>query len=172
MNTQHDRLDDAIDAVAMRMTSVTADDAFATRILAALPDRSPWTLRWLMPRLAVTAALVAAASLIVLRMFDERSTDVLRAGVINSAAVEMAAAIPEHRTFVEPSQIVRRTTVEPPENDRRTVVDFDRSLEAIEAPAALSLATLAPNALPEDAPLTLAPLAIADLPTAESISPR
>ena len=65
---------------------------------------------------------------------------------------------------------------ERPSNDRRTIVDvpdFDRSLEAIDALGALSLASVAPSVLPEDAPLTLPPLAIEELPlTAETISPR
>jgi len=44
---------------------------------------------------------------------------------------------------------------------------------ALGAVAALTFDSLAPNALAEDAPLTLAPLAIADLPLmAETISPR
>jgi hypothetical protein len=87
----------------------------------------------------------------------------------------MAAAIPEYRTNIELAQIVRRTTGERSENDRRTidVPDHERSLPSIAVVAALQLGSLAPVNLPEDAPLTLVPLAIADLPlTAESISPR
>ena len=169
---KHDHLDDAIDAVAARLTKVSDDDGLSARILAALPDRAP--IYWWAPRLAITSVLAIGALLVVLRPFSERSTDVLRTGVISSAAVELAAAVPEHRTTVEAALIVRRTIVEPPQNDRGTdVVDFDRSLPAIVAMNTLQLDSLTPSALPEDAPLTLAPLAIADLPlTAESISPR
>jgi len=169
-----DRLDDAIDAVAMRMTSVEETDAFATRILASLPDRSPWILQSWIPRLAITAALGIAATFVVLRTFDAGSTDVLRS-TDNRSTMVLAAAVPEHRTLVEPPQIVRRTIVERSQNDRRTidVPDHERSLPSIAAVAGLNIDSLAPSALPEDAPLTLAPLAIADLPlTAESISPR
>ena len=180
-----DHLDRAIDAVAARLTRVEQDDAFAQRIVNALPERSP--THWWAPRLAFTAALAIGVSLVVLRMFDEvstgvlrtfdeGSTGVLRAAVVSSPAIQLAAAAPEHRTNVEPALITRRTIVEPPQNDRRTIVDvpdFDRSLEAIDALGALSLASVAPSVLPEDAPLTLPPLAIEELPlTAETISPR
>jgi hypothetical protein len=170
---KHDYLDDTIDAVAARMTRVEENDALATRILAALPERSPWILHSWIPRLAITAAIAIGVSLVVLRPFGGRSADVLRAGGISSGAVEMAAAVPEHRTNGEPAQAVRGTIVEPPENDRGTVVDFERSLPAIVAMHALQLDSLAPVSLPEDAPLTLKPLAIDELPlTAETISPR
>ena len=170
----NDHLDRAIDAVAARLTRVEQDDAFAQRIVNALPERSP--MHWWAPRLAFTAAIVIGVSLGVLRMFDERSTDVLRTAVVSSPAMQLPAAAPEHRTNVEPAFLVRRTIVERPQNDRRTTVDvpdFDRSLQAIEALGALSLASVAPSVLPEDAPLTLPPLAIEELPlTAETISPR
>jgi hypothetical protein len=168
-----DHLDRAIDAVAARLTRVEQDDAFAQRIVNALPERSP--TYWWAPRLAFTAALAIGVSLVVLRTFDERSTDVLRT---ENPSAPMAAypAAAANRTAVELELIVRRTIVEPPQNDRRTTVDvpdFDRSLEAIDALGALSLASVAPSVLPEDAPLTLPPLAIEELPlTAETISPR
>jgi len=164
-------LDDAIDSVAARMTRVEEDDALAGRILAALPDRSP--IYWWTPRLAITSVLAAGALIFVLQPFSERSTDVLRTAVIGAPTVELATTAAEHRTTVAPAQIGRRTIGEPLENDRGTIVDFERSLEAIEAPVALSLVTLAPSALREDAPLTVQPLTIADLPlAADSISPR
>jgi len=51
--------------------------------------------------------------------------------------------------------------------------DFDRSLPAIAAMSVLELDSLAPASLPEDAPLTLKPLAIESLPlTDDSFSPR
>lgn len=174
---KRDYLDEAIDQVATRLVRVEDDDRLSTRILESLPDRSPWILRSWIPRLAVTAVLAIGVSLVVLRPFDGGSTDVLRSAVLSSPTVQLVAraAVAEHRTDVEPPQIVRRTIVERPQNDRRTIdaPDFERSLQAIEAVAALSVVSLAPVSLPEDAPLTLEPLAIADLPlTAEFISPR
>jgi hypothetical protein len=174
-----DRLDHAIDAIAARMTAVTEDDGLAERITAALPERSAWSWHWLVPRLAITAVIGLAAALVVLRSFDDGPANVLRTGVPSSPSVEQTAAIAsppsEHRTFVEPPLIVRRTIVERPQNDRRTLdaPDHERSLLALEVASALVLDSSAPESLPEDAPLTLKPLEIADLPlTADSFSPR
>ena len=66
-------LDEAIDQVAKRMTHVAEDDSLAARIANALPERSAWSVRWLMPRLAITAGLAALAIAVVLRTFDGRS---------------------------------------------------------------------------------------------------
>lgn len=172
-----DRLDAAIDQVAARMVAVPDDGEMTLRIVSALPERPAWSLHWLMPRLAITAALAIAALgiTVVLRTFDDRSTAVLRSAVLSSPAVELAAAALEHRTTREPASIVRRTFVEPSQSDRRTtdVLDHERSLPAIAAMRSLDFDSLAPVSLPEDAPLTLEPLAIADLPlTTDSFSPR
>jgi len=60
--------------------------------------------------------------------------------------------------------------VEPLEVSR---VDHERSLPALGAVTALAFDSLTPVSLPEDAPLTLKPLEIADLPlTADGVSPR
>jgi len=64
---------------------------------------------------------------------------------------------------------VRRTVAEPPLTDRRTTMsadaaDHEFSLPAMAKVAALAVDTLPPASLPEDAPLTVAPLAIAGLP--------
>jgi hypothetical protein len=166
-----DHLDDAIDSVAARLTKVTEDDALASRILASLPERSAWSLRWLIPRLAMTAALGIGVALVVRRPFDDRSTDVLRTENARTPFVEFRAVV--ERTSVEPLQIVRRTIVERSENDRRTTADHERSLGAIAAPASLALGALAPSDLPGQGVLVVAPLAIEELPlTAETISPR
>jgi hypothetical protein len=173
MKTRHDRLDEAIDQVAARLTEVTASAGLAQRIAASLPDRSPWLLYSWIPRLAITAMLAAGVSFVVLRRFDDRSTYVLRTFGVRSTDVQFAVAVSEHRTNVEPALIVRRTIVEPPQNDRRTTADHERSLEAIVTPAALALGTVAPRDLPAQGSLGVEPLAIADLPlTAETISPR
>ncbi len=172
MNAEHDHLDAAIDAVAARLTHIEDNPALASRIVSALPERSAWSLHWLMPRLAITAALAVATTIVVLRTFDEGSTEVLRTEVVSSPIVELPAPIA--RTVAEPSQIVRRTIVERPQNERRTieVPDFERSLPSIAAARSLELDSLAPVSLPEDAPLTLEPLAIADLPLTAEFSPR
>lgn len=167
-------LDTAIDAVAKRLTHVEHDPHLPVRIASSLPERSSWFLHSWIPRLALTAALAIAATLVVLRPFDGRSTDVLRTAVVSSPIIEFAASAPENRTTVERLND-RRTAVERPENELRTIEtpDFERSLPSLSAVASLDFDSVAPVSLPEDAPLTLAPLAIADLPlTAESISPR
>lgn len=168
---KRDHLDDAIDSVAARLTKVTDDDALATRILASLPDRSLWFLHSWIPRLAITAMLAAAVSLVVLRTFEGRSTGVLRTESSSAPFVAFRAAV--ERTTVEPKLIVHRTSVERLSNDRRTSADHEHSLLALAPPAVLSLKAVAPSELPGQGLLTVEPLAIADLPlTAETISPR
>jgi len=63
--------------------------------------------------------------------------------------------------------------LEPLEPVELPKADFEHSLPSIAAVAALQLEVIAPATLPEDATLTLEPLALADLPlTADPISPR
>ena len=173
-----DHLDRAIDAVAARLTRVEQDDAFRQRIVNALPERSP--THWWAPRLAFTAALAIGVSLVVLRMFDEGSTGV-QTNVQTNVPTNVPATVPTHalsndRLNAGPNARMNARLNDRPNdrpNDRLDVPDFDRSLEAIDALGALSLASVAPSVLPEDAPLTLPPLAIEELPlTAETISPR
>ncbi len=171
MNTNRDRLDDAIDRIAARMTNVEDDAALAGRIVAALPERSARSWRWLMPRLAVGtfAALTVA---VVLRPFYDGSTDVLRT---EGANVPLAIAEPasnDRRTIVEPPVIVRRTPVEHPSNDRRTISDHEFSLPSIPAPEALIVDSMAPEALAGADALELASLVIADLPLTAEFPPR
>jgi hypothetical protein len=168
---REDGLDEAIDQVAMRLTRVVDDETLAPRIVASLPERSPWSLHWLMPRLALTAAIGMAVALGVLRTFDDRSTGVLRTESAGAPFVELRAAV--ERTPVEPELIVRRTIVERSQNVRRTTADFERSLAAIPAPAALSLGAVVPRELPAQGVLLVEPLAIPSLPlTAETDFPR
>jgi hypothetical protein len=176
-----DRIDEAIDSVAARMTHVTEDAALASRIAEALPERSGWSLGWLMPRLAIMAAIAIGTSLVVLRMLDDGSTSVPRveqpsAPTVARSSIAERPSI-DRRATVAPPAVVRRTIPEVSSSDRTPttidVPDFDRSLRALDAASVLTLESLAPVTLPEDAPLTLSPLAIADLPlTAEVISPR
>ena len=168
---KRDHLDDAIDHVATLLVRVEDNDGLSTRILASLPDRSPWAPHWWMPRLAITAALGIGVALGVLRTFDDGSTGVLRTENASAPVVEFHAAV--ERTPAELELIVRRTIVERPQNDRRTTADHERSLVAIAPPAVLSLKSVSPSELPGQGALAVEPLAIADLPlTAEAISPR
>lgn len=172
IDPRRDRLDDAIDAVAARLTHVDADPAMASRIVSALPERAAW-FGWFhswVPRLAMLVVIVIG-------------------GWLWSRAESVAPAIP--RPFVArlepigtkptliaaaPLEPVRTKPVEPLEPLEpleRLEPDHEFSLPAIQAPAGLEVDSLAPVSMPEDAPLTLAPLAIADLPlTSETISPR
>ena len=168
---KRDHLDEAIDHVATHLVRVEDNEGLSTRILSSLPDRSPWSLHAWIPRLAMTASIGIGVTLVVLRMFDGRSTDVLRTESAGAPFVEFRAAV--ERTSVEPELIVRRTIVERPSNDGRTSADHGRSLLALSPPAALALAAVAPGDLPGQGALVVEALTIADLPlTADTISPR
>lgn len=167
------KLDHAIDHVARRMTQVEDDDQLAQRILRALPARRTrwfWTLA---PGFAVALAL---SSLVVLLTFDGGSTKVLRTESSRRPMVAFnALAVTARTPAVEPVLNGRRTLVEPPLNDRRTLVeppDYERSLPALDALAALSISSLAPQALPDAQALTLEPLSIAPLSVTESVPER
>ena len=178
MNAHHDRLDAAIDAIAARLTEVTDNDGFALQIANALPERSMWLGFGWTSRLGMVAIALAVTVGVVLRTSDDRSTKVLRTEVPSSPTVARGTIVerpPRDRgTIVETPLIVRRTAAEPPSNDRRTadVPDFDRSLPALEAASMLTLESLAPVTLAEDAPLTVLPLAIADLPLTAENNPQ
>jgi hypothetical protein len=175
MNTNPDRLDDAIDAVAARMTNVTEENGLAMRIADALPERSQWLPFAWISRIAI-GALATGAIILVLPTFDDGSTTVLRTDdAVAVPIVEQPAD--DLRTLVEPRQIVRRTSESRPLNLRRTTddverPDHERSLAPIESAAALDIAALTPAMLPEDAPLTVESLQIADLPLTAEFSPR
>ncbi len=172
-----DRLDDAIDVVAARLTKVADDEDFAQRITSRLPERPGWSLWGLMPRVALGAIVLAYVLTTVLtnvrRSFDDRSTIGQSNDRPNASLNDRVNAPSNDR--VNASSNVRRTSVERSSNDRANdrPNDFDGSLPALAAASALRLESLAPVTLTEDAPLTLLPLTIADLPlTAETISPR
>jgi hypothetical protein len=171
-----DRLDTAIDQVSARMVQVRDDEDLALRIASALPERHTW-LGWLShswaPRLAMIAMVVAAGL-----VWGNH-------GQIENAPIEPPLASVQPTTALaplvasvrdaEPNRTMPLKHLEPmePMEPMEFVNDFERSLDAIAAPDALVLQSLAPPSLPEDAPLTLEPLVIADLPlTAETFSPR
>ena len=172
-------LDDVIDAVAKQLTRVDDDPHLASRIAASLPDRSRSMFGWWAPRLAMIAVAVAAATVWGTRgprdstqgMQPLAFSQPLASPVIFAAAVSKRL---ERRTVpVEPLEpleplepMERLAPLEP------AAPDFEFSLPPIEAVASLELEAIAPASLAEDAPLTLQPLAIVDLPMAESNSPR
>jgi hypothetical protein len=164
-----DRLDNAIDAVAARLTHVEDNDALAAQIIIALPERTS-RLRWLIPQFAAIGAIAIAAL-----VWTTRSTPpaIARLPAANLAPTTGFANVvaanepgPALRTFsLEP--------LEPVEPLESLDGDHERSLPAIAAMHLLDFDSLAPVSLPEDARLTLEPLAIADLPlTADGFSPR
>lgn len=169
MNREH--LDEAIDRVAARLTHVDDDPAFASRIVAALPERSAWLPYGWVSRFALGAlaalTLAVGTAVVVLRPFHEGSTIVLRTENARTPIVGLARTVSVEAPgtpIVERLQDRRRTNVE------RTTkpLDFERSLLALPAPEALGVGSLAPDSLPVEDALAIAPLAVADLPlTAE-----
>jgi hypothetical protein len=170
MNTNRDRLDDAIDDVVTRMVRVTENDALATQIINALPDRVSW-FGWLFhswaPRLAMIAIVVVAG--IVWGNRTPATTpqlDPLASTLTVPQPVVFVASVRE----AEP---IRTMPVEPVEPVELAKVDFDRSLAAVAAPGDLAIELLSPESLPAEDALAIAPLAIAYLAlTAESFPPR
>ena len=174
MNTTRDRLDEAIDHVAARMTRVEDNDAFATEIINALPERTVWS-GWLFqswaPRLAMLAIVVAAGMVWANRKPDAvKTVELLAISQPAPAPIQLVAAA----QAAEPLRAQPVERMEPVERlEPAPATDFDRSLPAIAAMRVLVFDSLAPESLPEDAPLTLKPLAIESLPlTDDSFSPR
>jgi len=165
-----DRLDDAIDHVVTRMVRVEENDTFASRIVNALPERVSW-FGWLFhssaPRLAMIAIVVAAG--IVWGNRTPATTPQLEPLASTSIAPEPTALFATVRE-AEPNRTMPLERLAPME--RMELSDFERSLPALGAVAVLEFDSLAPVSSPEDAPLTLTPLAIADLPLTAEFSPR
>ena len=176
MTTHRDQLDEAIDRVAARMTQVDDNDALASQIVNALPERSigfGWLFRSWAPGLAMIAVVIAAGIVWSNRGTPESSPIASPiAGAPNTEVTPLVASVRE----AEPNRTLPLEPVEPLEPLELSLepskTDFEHSLPSIAAVASLELEVIAPATLPEDAPLTLAPLAIADLPMAENISPR
>ena len=174
MNTNRDRLDDAIDDVVTRMVHVKENDALATQIIHALPERVSW-FGWLFhswaPRLAMIAIVVVAG--IVWGNRTPPTTpqlDPLARTV--TATTEPAAFVASVRPAA-PIRTMPLEPVEPLEPLEPSRTDFDRSLPELAAVASLDFDSLAPASLLASEGLVLESLVIADLPlTAEPISPR
>jgi hypothetical protein len=172
--SNRDQLDAAIDQVAMRMVAVPDNGELTQRIVAALPERTS-RLRWLIPQFAAIGALVIAA-LIWTTGNDNTPESAMLPSSIGTSVIAFAIPVAAN----EPGTALRTMPLERLERVARMEprvaaesVDHERSLPAIAALRSLDFDSLAPVSLPEDAPLTLEPLAIADLPlTADSFSPR
>ncbi len=165
------RLDDAIDHVAARLTQVDDDPMLASRIVNALPDRVNW-LGWLFhswpPRLAVLAIIVSAGMLWNKTRVTPTEPALLQVTATAPVVATVRASIEPKLSRTKPPELL-----EPLEQMALPKVDFDRSLAAIAAPAALGVGSLSPGDLPAGDTLTIAPLEIADLPlTGESFAPR
>jgi hypothetical protein len=168
-----DRLDAVIDQVAARMVAVPDDCEMTLRIVSALPERAS-RLRWLIPQFAAIGALVIAAIMWTTR--NDRTPETVL--VPTSAGTRMTGlanpvAANEPGTALRTMPLERVEHLERMEPAMSASADHERSLPAIAAMRSLDFESLAPVSLPEDAPLTMEPLAIADLPlTADSFSPR
>jgi hypothetical protein len=173
MNTNRDRLDEAIDHVVTRMVRVEENDVLATQIVNALPERASW-FGWLFhswaPRLAMIAVVVAAGIVWGNRKpAPTPQPNPLASTMSAIGPVALVAAVRE----AEPNRTMPLEPVEPLEPLEPSSMDFDRSLPAIAPVVSLNFDSLAPDALPASEGLVLESLVIADLPlTAEPISPR
>jgi hypothetical protein len=167
-----DHLDAAIDAVAKQLTRVEDDPHLASRIVASLPDRSRSLFGWWAPRLAMVAVVMAAALVWATRGSNEN----VPTRVLASVPIEVPPNVPIEVVPEVPQNGRANDRPDPPQNDRWNDRwndrDFDHSLPSIADVASLELDAIAPSSLPEDAPLTLVPLAIPDLPAADPISPQ
>ena len=156
MSIHRDHLDEAIDHVAKRLTHVDADAQFASRIVAALPERVTWfgwlTHSWA-PRLAMMA--IVAGALIFANA--RRTTEVAPsarplASVANSNWPQLVASINPAPGTIGTSGAKPLEPVEPVEP-----LEPFLGLPSVTAPSSVAIE----------------PLVIADLPlTAESFPER
>jgi hypothetical protein len=167
-----DRLDQAIDQVAARLTRVDDDPGFASRIAEALPERRS-RVRWLIaPALAGLAAFVLAV--IQTNVPDRPPASIpesVPAAIRKDVQAMVQTAVPEKL----PSNVRRRARSNDGTNIRATdrSSDHEFSLAPIDRPGDLVIGSVAPRSLVPELPLNVEPLEIADLPvTSELFSPR
>ena len=174
MNTQRDHLDEAIDHVATRLTHVDEDAQFASRVIAALPERVTWfgwlTHAWA-PRLAMLAIVAGGFAI-----WNARHTTAVTpsaqplASVVNTNWPPLAVSIHSEGVVSVANTMPVAGVAATATVDR---ADHEFSLPPVSAPATVEIAALSPAALPAEGTLTLAPIVIADLPlTAESFPQR
>ena len=179
MNSTHDwsaearsakveRLDTAIDHVAARMVAVPDDGEMTRRIVSALPERTS-RLRWLIPQFAAIGAIVIAALAWPTR--NESTADIaMRPSSAGASMIGLANPVAADA----PGTALRTTPLEPLEPLEALEPlegDHERALLPIDAVAALVVPSMSPVEIPATELLTIAPIAVSDLPmTAESFS--
>ena len=181
-----DRLDLAIDQVAARLVAVPDDDEMTLRIVSALPQRTS-RLRWLLPQLAAIGAIVIAAlfwttrgntppTLATLPTLDgPRMNGLANAVAANEPGTALRTMPLESASARNDSRELRRDLAVggPLEPMEPLEGDHERALSAIETVAALVVPSVSPIEIPATELLTIAPIAVSDLPmTAESFLQR
>lgn len=185
MNKQRHHLDDAIDHVAKRLTHVDDDAQFASRVIAALPERVswfPWLFGWLAhawaPRLAMFA-IVAGAFAFWNSMALPRSAGRMGpATEVTPSASPLASVAnndwPQLAAAVRFEQVAPAIRLARPSGTRfmEPVEPFE-GLPPVAAPTDIAMRDVTAPALPAEGALSVPSLVIADLPlTAESLSLR
>ena len=185
-----DRLDLAIDQVTALLVAVPDDGEMTRRIVSALPQRTS-RVRWLLPQLAAIGAIVIAAlfwttrsdtppTLATLPTLDgPRMHGLAKAVAANEPGTALRTMPLESASARNDSRELRRDLAVaasgrvggPLERMEPLEDDHERALSAIAAVAALVVPSMSPIEIPATELLTIAPIAVSDLPmTAESFS--
>ena len=171
MNEHNDQIDRAIDIVANKMVSVTADQLSAEQIVSQLPERSAgswfggFRLQLVGGAIAVIAILILSFGTIVRHDRSTRSFD---------PGVSIARVEPPSGT-IAPNVFVERPSRTTAPNDRaersgRTSVpndtfDRDYGLPPVSAPPAIVLKSIAVETDLTVPASELAPLVLSELPS-------
>lgn len=154
-------LDPAIDAVAKQLTRVEDDPHLASRIAMSLPERSAASFGWWALRLAMIAVMIAAGIVWGNRAgSDPRGAEPLAASNVALAPAPLMAAVAE----LEPNRTQPVEPLEPLEPLEPAAPDHEFGLTPVAPPLELGIAALTPRDLPAERPLTIAPLALSELP--------
>ena len=163
-----DRLDTAIDHVASLMVAVPDGGEMTLRIGSALPERTS-RLRWLIPQFAAIGVTV-----IVALVWTTRNESTSEIAMLPSSAGTSMIGLASPVAANEPGTPLRTMPLERLELLERLEPlegDHERALLPIEAVAALVVPSMSPIEIPATELLTIAPIAVSDLPmTAESFS--
>jgi hypothetical protein len=162
-------LEQAIDAVAKRLTRVNDDPQFASRIVASLPERTTWfgwlTHSWA-PRLAVLAIAAVASMVLINRQPRSVTPALLPSTSIAVVSSVLPALTPQAVENAVPNRTIPMELLEPLEPLEPAKADHERSLPALDVEA------LPPMNLPVEASIDLDPLTIVDLPLAGEFPER